>query len=385
MNGYFGRKTLYFSALIIFAPVLFLYSPVFAGRYDHTENLIPYGILNISDDCECVFSPMVHSPSKPFEKKYASIGGVIMPLIYFLYEKYPIYSENASRGENFDDNMSRYMPKILNISPKIAARAFMEHLASPSSFFYSGILSNLTFSWYIDFSIRSLLRYEKAPVPVSVLSSDLEFNDYLVYSRIEASEYSVYLIYSPLSPPDSNRAMYEKLLVYKKDDMRFSVFENSRQGGVSSKAALMVLFHDIGSVYSKFDRFDKFSRPVYGFSAAYDFLKLQIEKKIIKDENKLKTYRLYYFLSQARQTSLSDILKNIKTTVLEPLQVSYLNKLGEARPLSVDMGFKNQREQEQAVIKKFTLLNEKYKKMNLNLVPRREFDIVYKKVGISSN
>jgi len=51
----------------------------------------------------------------------------------------------------------------------------------------------------------------------------------------------------------------------------------------------------------------------------------------------------------------------------------------------VDMGFKNQREQEQAVIKKFTLLNEKYKKMNLNLVPRREFDLVYKKVNISSN
>jgi len=96
-------------------------------------------------------------------------------------------------------------------------------------------------------------------------------------------------------------------------------------------------------------------------------------------------YRLFYFLPQVRQTALADLLKNIKMTVLEPVQVSYMNNQGESRPLSVDMGFKNQREQEQAVIKKFTLLNEKYKKMNLILIPRREFDLVYKKVNFSSN
>ncbi len=371
--------------LSAFIAVLFSCPPALAGKYDHIENLIPYGILNISFDSESVFSPMVHSVTKPFDEKYDSIGGAVMPLIYFLYEKYPLYPESALRGENLDDNMSKYMPKILNMSSKIAARAFMEHLASPSFFFYSGVLSNITFSEYIDFSMKAFLKHEKAPVLVSVLSSDLKFNDYLLYSQIEASEYSVYLIYSPLSPPLSNSGMYEKLLVYKKNEMRFRVLENKPSQGVVSTAALMVLFHDIVGVYSKFDRFDKFSRPAYGFSSVYDFLKLQIEKKIIKDENKLKTFRLFYFLPRARQTALSDLLKNVKMTVLEPVQVSYMNNLGETRPLSVDMGFKNQREQEQAVIKKFTLLNEKYKKMNLNLIPRREFDLVYKKVNISSN
>ena len=385
MSGCFRKKVQYIIFLYIFTAVMFFHSPALAGKYDHTENLIPYGILNISGDRESVFSPMIHSPAGPFDDKYSSIGGTVMPMIYFLYEKYPLYPETAARGDNLDDNMAKYMPKILNISSKIAARAFMEHLASPSFFFYAGILSNLTFSAYIDFSIKAFLKHEKAPVLVSILSPDLKFEDYLIYSQIEASGYSVYLIYSPLSPPASNGEMYRKLLVYKKDEMRFRVLERKTSETVLSTAVLMVLFHDMGGVYSKFDRFDKFSRPAYGFSCVYDFLKLQIEKKIIKDADKLKTYRLFYFLPPARQTALTDLLKNIKMTVLEPLQVSYLNNLGETRPLSVDMGFKNQREQEQAVIKKFTLLNEKYKKMNLNLIPRREFDLVYKKVNISSN
>ncbi len=385
MSGYFHEKTSYFLVLSAFMAVALSFSPAAAGKYDHVENLIPYGILNISEDHESVFSPMIHSAAKPFDEKYASIGGAIMPMIYFLYEKYPLYPESASRGENFDDNMSKYMPKILNISPKIAARALMEHLASPSFFFYAGVLSNLTFSGYIDFSIKAFLKYEKAPVLVSVLSSDFKFDDYLIYSHIEASEYSVYLIYSPLAPPESNSAMYGKILVYKKDEMRFRILEKKTPSGVASTAALMVVFHEISDVYSKFDRFDKFSRPVYGFSSVYDFLKLQIEKKMIKDEAKLRMYRLFYFLPQVRQAALADLLKNIKMTVLEPVQVSYMNNQGESRPLSVDMGFKNQREQEQAVIKKFTLLNEKYKKMNLILIPRREFDLVYKKVNFSSN
>jgi len=257
--------------------------------------------------------------------------------------------------------------------------SFSGKFLSPFNFFLFDIISNFGSSFLTDRLLSSYIA-SKVPCPVTVMSP-AGVDSYLTYAFIEASEYSVYLIYSPFEPPISNQDLYSRILVFDKSVSRFFIF--SRQRSVTFRDPVLALFiHDFTLEYKNLDRFDKLFSGSYGFRDAFNYLRLQIEKKVISSEERLKRYRLYNFLPRSMKNELATLMKTVKISVSDPLPAAYIDNYSRTNPLQIEMNMINQREQEKAVLKRFVSVGEKFSKLKISLVPRKEFDLVFKKIPL---
>lgn len=370
--------------LLLCSSLLLAPAPAAASALDHAVELAAYGITGIASDADTVFSPMLHSPGKPFDASVPSFGGTLMPLVFMLNEKYFLYPENAKASDDLDRNISKYAAKAVNLSVRMAWKSLVDCVSEPSWFAWCVVLSNLSLSWPADAYASSVIRQTGRPLVAVTTFAGGQVDARLVYCHIDASEYSIYLIYSPFSPPSSNHDMYSDVLVFDRASSRFIRFSRDASGAVSSAVPAAVVFVDPADTVARFDRFERLSGPRFGFAAAFDALKLLAEKKIVRDETGLRAMRLWAFLPANRRAALLELLKNVKSAVLEPSSVGFVSGAPAGEPLQVEMGGKNRREQEQAVIRKFTMLYEKHRKMSLNLVPRSEFDLTFRKVYIGN-
>jgi|GEM_PF-3810030 len=328
-----------------------------------------------------IFFPPLHSPANAGKNDFSS---TIMPLIYLLNEKYQLYSdESASNSPSASENYSKYLAKADNLATPIMVKLVSDHLASPFKLFNLDLFANLAYSHAADFYLSAEIKHRSLPVALSIMDSNLAFEHYLVYHYISCDEYNVYLIYSAGSSLLCYEDMMSKILVYDKAAARFFI---AKKEGADYKAGYVyaLLLHDISDIIAKFDKFDKTAGGTITFSYLFDYLKLQIEKKIIKDDKKLKSYRFFNFLSPARRIELAGLIKNVKNDIMESELATYSSKFAELKPLQIEMAEKNKREQEKAILKKFRLLNGSLEKFNIKLTPRREYDLIFKKVNIAN-
>ncbi len=379
--------------IIIFAYVLILAAPFYlvvphagAAVEDFADYLKTCGLGRYIEEHPTVFFPPAHSPAAPLKDSPKTVAAVIMPFIYCLNEKYPLYPDESVINSDKDDNFSKYIAKIDNLSPNIALKTALDHLSSPFLMCELDIFANLTLAWFQNFYISSVIKHESLPVALTFADGELNIENTMLYYYINTSEYCVYLMYSPFKAPAGNSDLISRALVYDKSDMKFFINLAASKNSRPEIAELSFLFiHDLKYIADKFDRFNKAGGDKPDFSRMYNFLKMQIEKKIIKDENKLKTYRYYAFLAPARREKLAGLIKNIKTDILEPKIATYSSRFADLKPLQAEMAEKNKNEQQRAILKKFSFLNEKLQKMNITLTPKSEYDIIFKKLNINNN
>lgn len=358
-----------------------------AGFEDFSEFLKASGAGEYVAEYPTCFFPPAHAPAESIEDGAKSLAAVIMPVIYFVTEKYPMYPEETSVKAG-NENFSKYIPKVANLSGSIRMKVITDHLCSPLSLCHLDLLPNLTFAWWQNFYLGSTIKQDAFPIAVTLIDAGLNLENELVYYCVETGDYSIYLMYSPLAAPCGYSDLVARTLVYDKNAMRFSVRSvDAKTGAVVSDSPVAVLIHELKDMLSKFDRFEKIRQAsaTAGFSKSFEFLRLQIEKKIIKDEKKLASYRHFHFLAPSRREKLAALIKSVKTDILEPKLATYSARFAESKPLMAEMGEKNKNEQQRAILKKFSLLNEKIQKMNIKLVPRREYDLVFKKFNIGGH
>lgn len=385
-------KKIYYK-FIIFAYILVLSASVLgfasyagAAAEDFGDYLKTCGLGSYVEEYPTVFFPPAHSPAASLKDSPKTVAAVIMPLIYCLNEKYPLYPDESVASGDKDDNFSKYIAKIDNLSPNIALKIVLDHLSSPFLMCELDIFANTTLAWFQNFYISSVIKHESLPVALTFADGGLNIENTLLYYYINTSEYCVYLMYSPFKAPAGNFDLIYRALVYDKSEMKFFINLAPSKNYRPGVAELSFLFiHDLKYIAGKFDRFNKAGGDKPDFSGMYEFLKMQIEKKIIKDENKLKNYRYYAFLSAARREKLAGLIKNIKTDILEPKIATYSSRFADLKPLQAEMAEKNKNEQQRAILKKFSFLNEKLQKMNITLTPKSEYDIIFKKLNINNN
>lgn len=378
--------------LIIFCLALSAFLHGIAGTAsadidDFSDLLKAAGAGGYIEEYPTCFFPPAHAPAESFKDEPKSLAAVIMPLIYFVNEKYPLYPEDTNKKAG-NENFLKYIPKIVNLSGSVRLKAFLDHLSSPLSFCWLDILPNLTFAWHQNFYISSIIKHDAFPAAVTLTDGGLNIENALIYYYINTNEYCIYLIYSPFAAPAGNADMIRKTLVYNKAEMKFYiVYTDAGTGGRLSSDPVAALFiHELKEMLSKFDRFNKITAgEKTNFSKVYNYLKMQIEKKIIKDDARLASYRYYHFLSPKKRERLSGLIKSVKTDILEPELATYSARFADIRPLQAEMAEKNRNEQQRAILKKFSLLNEKIQKMNIKLTPKREYDLIFKKLNIGNN
>ena len=363
-------------------------SPAEAASEDFLEYLSSASLGRYIDEYPgCFFAP-VHSPAAPLSDSPKTLAAVIMPLLYRFNEKYPLYPPEADIKKNNDDNFSKYIPKIDNLSSGVRLKIILDHLCSPFLFCDLDLLSNITFAWHQNFYMTSIIKHETLPVAVTIIDGGLNIENSLLYYLIDTDKHSIYLMYSPFAPASDYAGLTARTLVYNKKEMSFyiraaaSASEKTLQYHSSS---VIVLIHDLKNIISKFDKFNKMAEGAkFDFTYMYGFLKMQIEKKVIKEDAKLKSYRFYHFLSNERRQKLVELIKNIKSNILEPELATYSNRFAALKPLQIEMAEKNKDEQQRAILKKFSLLNEKIQKMNIKLTPKREYDVIFRKLNIGN-
>lgn len=376
-------KKIRIALLSLFLPALLacvFHSYCGAGVSAHVEGLAQYGVLSPKKAFDTVFSPILHSNLSPADPALDSLAGAMMPFFYLLNEKYPLYSEDAMAGDNRDQGLKKYLQKSPRLNQKYLAATVSDRLLSPAASLFVDILSNIGPSALIDRMLFSTVA-SGLPRPVTIAAPAWGVRSCLVYSAVDASEYSVYLIYSPFDPPVSNRDMYEKVLAYEKSSFRFFLLSNV-SGRVSREPVFAVFLHDFTAEFRNLDRFDRLASGNYGFDDAYKYLRSQIEKKIISTESRLKRYRLYNFLPKSMQEELASLLKNVRMAVADPLPAAYIDNYSATNPLQIEMNLINQREQEKAVLKRFVSMGERFVKLKVKMVPRKEFDLIFKKIPL---
>ncbi len=365
-----------------------LVSPAEAASEDFFEYLSSASLGRYIDEYPgCFFAP-VHSPAGPLSDSPKTLAAVIMPLLYRFNEKYPLYPPETDIKRNNDDNFSKYIPKIDNLSPGVRLKIIIDHLCSPFLFCDLDLLSNITFAWYQNFYITSIIKHQTLPVAVTIIDGGLNIENSLLYYLIDTDKYSIYLMYSPFAPAADYAGLTARTLVYNKKEMSFYICASASSGEKTPRynsTPVIIFIHDLKNIISKFDKFNKMSEGAkFDFTYMYGYLKMQIEKKIIKDDAKLKSYRFYPFLSKARRQKLIDLIKDIKSNILEPELATYSNRFAALKPLQIEMAEKNKDEQQRAILKKFSLLNEKIQKMNIKLTPKREYDLIFRKLNVGN-
>ncbi|HBC75209.1 MAG: hypothetical protein A2008_00875 [Candidatus Wallbacteria bacterium GWC2_49_35] len=377
---------------ILFCLAIFAFLHGFAGTAsadieDFSDLLKAVGAGGYIEEYPTCFFPPAHAPAASLKDEPKSLAAVIMPLIYFVNEKYPLYPEDTNKKAG-NENFSKYIPKIVNLSGSVRLKTVLDHLSSPLSFCGLDLLPNLTFAWYQNFYISSIIKQDSFPAAVTLIDGGLNAENALIYYYINTNEYSIYLIYSPFAAPAGNADMVRKTLAYNKFEMKFHIIYLDAKTGAhrSSDPVAAIFIHDLKEMLSKFDRFKKIKAgEKMSFSTAYNYLKMQIEKKIIKDDARLASYRYYHFLSPEKRGRLARLIKSVKTDILEPELATYSSRFADIRPLQAEMAEKNKNEQQRAILKKFSLLNEKIQKMNIKLTPKREYDLIFKKLNINNN
>ena len=341
----------------------------------------------IAEYPSCFFAPL-HCPAAPLSGSPKTLAAVIMPLLYRFNEKYPLYPPEADTKKNNDDNFSKYIPKIDNLSPHIRLKIILDHLCSPFSLCDLDLLANITFAWCQNFYMNSIIKHETLPLAVTIIDGGLNIENCLLYYLIDTDKYSIYLMYSPFTPASDYAGLLLRTLVYNKSQMAFYIRAAASLDGKTPQynfSPVIIFIHDLKNIISKFDKYDKITEGAkFDFNYMYGYLKMQIEKKIIKDEIKLNSYRFYHFLSNERRQMLISLIKNIRSNILEPEIATYSNRFAIAKPLQIEMAEKNKDEQQRAILKKFSLLNEKIQKMNIKLTPKREYDLIFKKINIGN-
>lgn len=363
-------------------------SPVEAASEDFSEYLSSASSGSyIAEYPGCFFAP-VHSPAAPLSDSPKTLAAVIMPLLYRFNEKYPLYPPEADTKKNNDDNFSKYIPKIDNLSPGVRLKIILDHLCSPFLFCDLDLLANITFAWHQNFYISSIIKHEALPLAVTIIDGGLNIESCLLYYLVDTDKYSIYLMYSPFAPASDYAGLVSRTLVYNKSEMAFYIRAAASAGDKTPQyysSPVIIFIHDLKNIISKFDKFNKIAEGAkFDFGYMYSYLKMQIEKKIIKDETKLNSYRFYHFLSNERRQRLIGLIKNIKSNILEPELATYSNRFAAVKPLQVEMAEKNKDEQQRAILKKFSLLNEKIQKMNIKLTPKREYDLIFRKLNVGN-
>ena len=395
-SGYFSpnpsKRRARYIPILFFCLAFSAFLHCFAGTAsadidDFSDLLKAAGAGGYIEEYPTCFFPPAHAPAASLKDEPKSLAAVIMPLIYFVNEKYPLYPEDTSVKAG-NENFSKYIPKIVNLSGSVRLKAFLDHISTPLSFCELDLLPNLTFAWYQNFYISSIIKHDSFPAAVTLIDGGLNAENAMIYYYINTNEYCIYLIYSPFAAPANNADMISKTLVYNKSEMKFYiVYTDAKIGALRSSDPVAAIFiHDLREMLGKFDRFNKITAgDKTSFSTAFNYLKMQIEKKIIKDDARLASYRYYHFLSPKKRERLAGLIKSVKTDILEPELATYSARFADIRPLQAEMAEKNKNEQQRAILKKFSLLNEKIQKMNIKLTPKREYDLIFKKLNIGNN
>ncbi len=359
---------------------------VYAAPDDFSRYLQNAKLGNYIQEHPCCFFAPVHSPPEIKDGGGAplnTLSAAVMPLIYLFNEKYPLCPPENKIKNDSGDKFSKYIPKIDNLAGNIRLKILLDHAGSPVLLCELDFLANLTFAWLQNFYLASAIKHNGIPVAATTLCTGPDIKNRIIYYYIDTTDYSVYLTYAPSISNLNYDDLISETLAYDKKNMRFFIIKlNGGAAYYTAKPAILLL-HDLKDIALKFDRFAKLNGGVrIDFDYLFDFLKLQIEKKIIKDDERLKSYRAFHFLSPERKKKLSGLIKKIKNDILQPELATYSKRFAVLKPLQVEMGEKNEDEQQQAILKKFSLLNEKIGKINIELKPKREYDLIFKKLNI---
>jgi len=360
---------------------------IYAAPDDFSRYLQNAKLGNYIQEYPCRFFAPVHSPPSPngggATPSLNTLSAAIMPLIYLFNEKYPLCPPESKIKNDVGDKFSKYIPKIDNLAGNIRLKILLDHAGSPVSLCELDFFANLTFAWLQNFYLASAIKHDKIPVAATTLCAGPDIKNRIIYYYIDTTDYSVYLTYTPSISNLNYDDLISETLAFNKKNMQFFIVKSSESAAHYTAEPAIILLHDLKDIASKFDRFAKLNGSVrIGFDYLFDFLKLQIEKKIIKDDERLKSYRAFHFLSPERQKKLSGLIKKIKNDILQPELATYSKRFTAVKPLQVEMGEKNKDEQQRAILKKFSFLNEKIGKMNIELKPKREYDFIFKKLNI---